>query len=165
MVEFKNEAKLSEPVTDAQRSAIEHRATWFALIYDEARKAGVENIEEVMRAAVKKTGKIHGSRFQEIMKDKNDFCEMCDYFLTPHARKNFEQEVTLCTHDELAADFHYCPFVAAWKKLNMSDEDIALLCDIAMDGDRGVAETMGAVLDIPKRIAYGDDCCHIHFHR
>ena len=93
---------------------------------DEGRKAGVENIEEVLRAAVRRCGHIHGARFHENMTDKTDLCQMCPQFLTPAAQLNFEQQVTICTHDELAADFHYCPFVTAFKKLEMSDEDIAL---------------------------------------
>lgn len=165
MVEFKNKATLSSPEIDAQRAAIEHRATWMALIYDEARKAGIENIEEAMRAAVRRTGHIHGERMRDTMADKDDFCSLCGLFLNPTAQKNFEQEVTLCSHDELAANFGYCAFISAWKKLNLSDEDIALLCDIAMEGDRGVADTMGAELDIPKRLSLGDDMCQIHFRR
>ena len=99
------------------------------------------------------------------MTDKTNLCQMCPQFLTPAAQLNFEQQVTICTHDELAADFHYCPFVTAFKKLDMSVEDIALLCDIAMEGDRGVGDAMGAELAIPKRISEGDDCCQIHYTR
>lgn len=165
MTEFKNVATINTEETDNLRAAIEHRATWLALIFDEGRKAGVANIEEVLRSAIRRCGHIHGARFHENMTDKDDFCQMCPQFLTPAAQKNFEQVITKCDHEELAADFHYCPFVSAFKKLDMSDEDIALLCDIAMDGDRGVGDSMGAELSIPKRIAYGDDCCQIHFTR
>lgn len=164
-MDFKNEAKIHTPETDNLRAAIEHRATWLALIFDEGRKAGVENIEEVLRAAVRRCGHIHGARFHENMTDKTNLCQMCPQFLTPAAQLNFEQQVMICTHDELAADFHYCPFVTAFKKLDMSDEDIALLCDIAMEGDRGVGDAMGAELAIPKRISEGDDCCQIHYTR
>ena len=46
-------------------------------------------------------------------------------------------------HDNLKVEFNYCALVNAWKKLGFDDEKIALLCDIAMEGDRGIAEVMG----------------------
>ena len=45
--------------------------------------------------------------------------------------------------DNLKVDFHYCALVSAWKKLGVDDAKIAKFCDIAMDGDRGIAESMG----------------------
>ena len=45
-----------------------------------------------------------------------------------------------CEDGKLSVDFHYCPLVAAWKKLGATDEECAVLCDIAMDGDRGICE-------------------------
>ena len=34
--------------------------------------------------------------------------------------------------DSLYLDFHYCPLVKAWQKAGCTDEEIARLCDIAM---------------------------------
>ena len=34
--------------------------------------------------------------------------------------------------DTLYLDFHYCPLVKAWQKAGCTDEEIARLCDIAM---------------------------------
>ena len=45
------------------------------------------------------------------------------------------------------------------------DEDIARLCDIAMCGDHGIGEEYGAVLDLPKCIAKGDDICALRYHK
>ena len=45
-----------------------------------------------------------------------------------------------CGDGKLSVEFHYCPLVAAWKKLGASDEECAVLCDIAMDGDRESAK-------------------------
>ena len=53
------------------------------------------------------------------------------------ARKVFEMDVIKSTDDELELHFHYCPLVKAWQKCGCSDEEIAMLCDIAMCGDRG----------------------------
>ena len=40
-----------------------------------------------------------------------------------------------------------------------------LLCDHAMCGDRGIAESFGCELDLPAAIARGDDMCQIRFVR
>ena len=74
-------------------------------------------------------------------------------------------DVKNCTDDELEIHFHYCPLVKAWQKAGCSDEEIAMLCDIAMCGDRGIGECYGAELDLPKTIANGDDICHLRYHK
>lgn len=40
-----------------------------------------------------------------------------------------------------------------------------LLCDHAMCGDRGIAQSFGCELDLPQTIARGDDICQIRFVR
>ena len=52
--------------------------------------------------------------------------------------------------------------VEAWKKLGLPQDEISALCDIAMDGDRGIIEGLGCLkFDLPKTIANGDDVCQI----
>ena len=50
-------------------------------------------------------------------------------------------------------------------KIAQVDEEIAMLCDIAMCGDHGIGESYGAVLDLPKCIAKGDDICSLRYHK
>jgi hypothetical protein len=76
-----------------------------------------------------------------------------------------EIDVLEATHDDLVAEFHQCPLVQAWEKLGYEGKELELLCDMAMDGDRGIADQMGLTLDITKTIAAGDGCCHLHFHK
>ena len=67
---------------------------------------------------------------------------------------------------EMKIDFHYCPLVAAWTKLTGDDEKIALLCDIAMDGDRGIASQFPSFeFELGKTIAKGDGICEVRFHK
>lgn len=45
-------------------------------------------------------------------------------------------------------------------------DEISALCDIAMDGDRGIIERLGCLkFDLPKTIANGDDVCQIRITR
>ncbi len=39
------------------------------------------------------------------------------------------------------------------------------LCDIAMCCDHGIGRCYGAVLDLPKCIAKGDDVCALRYHK
>lgn len=68
-------------------------------------------------------------------------------------------------HDNVTVNFHYCALLNAWKKLGFDDERCALLCDMAMDGDRGIAESMGLTLDLQETIARGCAICKLHFHK
>ena len=43
--------------------------------------------------------------------------------------------------------------------------EIRVLCDHAMCGDRGIAESFGCQLDLPATIARGDETCQIRFVR
>jgi hypothetical protein len=74
-------------------------------------------------------------------------------------------DVLESTDDKLSIDFHYCPLVKAWQNAGCSDEEIAMLCDIAMCGDHGIGECYGSVLDLPKCIAKGDDICALRYHK
>ena len=81
------------------------------------------------------------------------------------AQKVFEMDILRCDDDHLDIDFHYCPLVKAWQKQGCSDEEIRLLCDHAMCGDRGIAESFGCQLYLPATIARGDSTCQIRFVR
>ena len=84
---------------------------------------------------------------------------------TKPAQLVFEMDVLESTDDKLSLDFHYCPLVKAWQNAGCSDEEIAMLCDIAMCGDHGIGECYGAKLDLPKCIAKGDDICALRYRK
>ena len=75
------------------------------------------------------------------------------------------QEIHGATATETSVDFHYCALLSAWKKLGFDDETCAKLCDIAMDGDRGIAVAMGLTLDLTDTIAKGCATCKLCFHK
>jgi len=164
MSKIQNAPHLKEDKIDLARSCIEHRATWMALMYEEMEKAGCD-AEKVARAAIKRCGNIHGLGFKAKCKDPKDVAEFNTVFLFEDGRKNFEIDVVEVDRNHLKAEFHYCALVNAWKKLGLDDERIAKLCDIAMDGDRGIAESMGLTLDLSDTIAKGCTTCKLHFHK
>ncbi len=167
MTTIKNEATkyLDDVATDKTRAAIEHRATWFYLLLDEARKRGLE-WDDFARAAIGRCGHFHGQKkIKENCPDYEDMTKFLEVFIGEEQAKVLELEMLDESKDHLLMDFHYCPLVTAWQKLGCSQEDIEKLCDIAMDGDRGIAEEMGFDFKIISKIAEGADTCRIEFSK
>jgi hypothetical protein len=121
----------SENILDL-RAAIEHRATWFALLIEAAEEAGLD--PEFARTAITKCGHFHA---QTKFPKTDDLEEFAEVFATDNVKGIFDADVDV-TSKRLDIDFNYCPLVVAWEKLGISKEKQALLCDIAMDGDRGI---------------------------
>jgi len=143
------------------RAAFEHRATWFYLLIEEARKKGLG--EDFGREAIRSCGCFHG---------ENKFTKTSDLeaFAKEFANENvidiFEMEILKSTADELAIDFHYCPLVTAWQKFTNDESKIDRLCDIAMDGDRGIADVFSDFeFELGTTIAKGDKVCQIRFKK
>jgi len=154
---IKNNASLSNDRIDLQRACIEHRATWFALMIEEAKKQGLG--AEFAHNAVLRCGKFHG----EVKFPKTEsLTEFAAAFADTDTKNCFEMEILESTEEKLSIDFHYCPLLNAWKKLGLPDEAMPELCDIAMDGDRGIISTYpGWKFELGDTIANGDDVCQI----
>ena len=149
------------------RAQIEHRATWMALIYDEMVKAGVENAEEIIRRAIRRTGHFHGQRLLAGRESLTDCSAFQKEFLGEEdtlVPQTFLMKLK-ADEDNCCVEFHYCPLLAAWKKQGFDDETCALLCDMAMDGDRGIAEAIGITLTLTDTQAKGCETCKLRFHK
>ena len=157
--------KNPNPITIEVRKAIEHRATWMYLLLQEARERGLE-WDDFAREAIRKTGSIHGQLKMEKISDPSSMEEFQTVFAGETSRGVFEMEVVKQDQDSYHLDFHYCPLVNAWQKLGASAEDIEQLCDIAMDGDRGIAgEFEDIEFSLGDTIAEGKAVCQIRFDK
>lgn len=140
------------------RAAFEHRATWFYLLIQEARKRGLDY--DFAHDAIRQCGCWHGDNKYT---KTDDFTKFAPEFANQNVVDIFQMDVDV-NPDAMSIDFHYCPLVTAWKKLGATDEECAELCQIAMDGDRGIADTFPAFhFELGKTIAAGDDICEIRF--
>ena len=164
MSNIKNRSLVYDGPVDINRKAIEHRATWMGLTFKEMRNAGVD-AEGITRKAIRETGHFHGGLDKAACKDAKDLSEFEKVFLNNVTKSSFQMDVTEDTKDDLKIEFHYCPLISAWQKQGFNDEDCALLCDMAMDGDRGIAEAMGYTLELTDTIAKGCPVCKLHFHK
>ena len=163
MSKVKNDAKIKNPLIVAVREQLEHRAYWLYLLCDEAGKRGLD-WKDFGSAASRRCGLTHGAN--HVKKGGTDsLVGLRKTLFTKPAQMVFEMKIRESTDDKLSIDFHYCPLVKAWQKAGCTDEEIATLCDIAMCGDHGIGECYGAVLDLPKCIAKGDDICALRYHK
>ena len=159
-----NEPKHKFALLQAIREQLEHRALWMYLLCDEAKKKGL-NPEEYAPAAIKRCGLYQGANLVKKGGMGQSLKGLKKALFGKAAQLVFEMKIQRCTDDNLDIDFHYCPLVKAWQKQGCSDEEIQLLCDHAMCGDRGIAESFGCELDLPQTIAGGADTCQIRFVR
>ncbi|MDR0723004.1 MAG: L-2-amino-thiazoline-4-carboxylic acid hydrolase [Treponema sp.] len=142
------------------RAAIEHRATWMYLLIEEARKEGLR--VDFARRAITTCGCFHGKTKFTPTEDLEAFARE---FANPQVVDIFEMAVD-AQAEELTIDFHYCPLVSAWQKLTTDETKIAELCDIAMDGDRGIASIFPTfTFSLGKTIAQGYQVCEIRFKK
>lgn len=166
MIKIANDPKLvNDEKVNILRTAIEHRATWFYFLLDEVKKNGLD-AEKLGRTAISRCGCFHGA--EKIMKkceNPEDLRSFFKVFIDEVCMKAFEMEVKENTENKLYIDFYYCPLVAAWKKLNV-DDDIPLLCDIAMEGDRGICSKFdGYKFSLGKLISKGDRYCELRIDK
>jgi hypothetical protein len=155
---IKNQASIEDEHVRDVRAAIEHRATWLYCLLDEARKRGLD-WDDFARRAIFRVGCFHGEQKYFKTESLQAFSRQ---FPSELSQKVFEMEIAASTPDRYVVEFHYCPLVNAWQKLTDSEEEIAQLCDIAMEGDRGMASAFPAFkFDIEKKIAEGSDVCRL----
>jgi len=165
MEKIYSHAEHQELLVQEVRKAIEHRATWMYLLLKEARERGLE-WDDFARPAIFQTGCLGGQQRREKMKDLDNLVDFGSVFPGETSQKVFEMQFLAQDEERYQIDFHYCPLVSAWEKLGASAEEIDQLCDIAMEGDRGMASQFPAFeFSLGKTIAKGDEVCEIRFEK
>ena len=164
---IQNTPNTVDETVQVNRTQIEHRATWMALIYDEMQKAGID-AEPIIRKAIRRTGRIHGENLKAKCADPSNCEDFEKAFLGGEhsiGPRTFHMKDIRADHDNVTVNFNYCALVNAWQKLGFDDKTIDLLCDMAMEGDRGIADAMGLTLDLGDTIAKGRAHCDLHFKK
>lgn len=164
MSNIKNVPNQVDEVGAVNRAQIEHRATWMGLIYDEMVKAGIDG-ESIIRKAIKRCGHIHGENIKKRCTDPNNCEDFRKAFLSDLVVKTFDMRPINADKNSLTVDFHYCALITAWQKLGFDDKTCDLLCDMAMEGDRGIAEVMGLNFELGDTIAKGCETCKLRFQK
>lgn len=155
---IKNQANLDDPGLLDVRQALEHRATWFYFLLDEARKRGID-WEDLGRDAIFRCGTFHGG---EKFPGAETVEEFSLFFPGELAEKIFEMKIVKNPPHHMEITFHYCPLVAAWQRLGIDEAEIGTLCDMAMEGDRGIIASFPKLeMELGETIAGGADRCRL----
>jgi hypothetical protein len=147
-------------VVEKVRGAIKDRATYLALLYRSySTVLTAQEAQKVAREAIFEFGRIKAQKdpvpfSPQTWVDKHVAKGSADVFCSRIIKKadHSEQQMT------------YCPLVEAWQELGCSKQEIDLLCDIAMEVDRGRAAYHGIPLEITHRIAKEDATCCLVLH-
>jgi hypothetical protein len=140
------------------RAAIQDRATWFALLFDEFSTAlPEEQVIELSRKAIHKFGLLKAKKDPEPFGAKE--------WVLRHKEKGsadiFDSDIEY-SDTQAVQKMKYCALVEAWKIMGFGPEKIELLCDIAMEGDRGRADGHeGVSMELGETIAKGCDFCKL----
>ena len=140
------------------RSAIEDRAAVLFFLYREMKKAyGAAKAEKLARQAIFKFGIFKAKKRGRV----NTPDRWAKQHMEGISGKIFKSKAAEIGKTESELNFYYCPLVEAWKKLGATKKEIALLCDIAMEGDRGRASIERFGVEIPQTIGCGDNYCRL----
>jgi len=165
MSRIKNEPTVTDmEIINVRRAAIEQRAKWAGAFLVEARKDGID-LEPIMRRAIYNIGLESGKQELAKLGGKCTAGSYGRYFVTKKYSECFEKKIEQDGEDDFVCSLNYCPLCAAWQKMGLSDDDCALLCDIAMEGDRGIAEGLGLDFDIESTKAKGAHNCMLHYRK
>ncbi len=139
------------------RAAIGDRALYLALLYRSFSNAlPKDEVERLAREAIHEFGLYKGKSDLHKMTPKS----WVEHHVTCGGADLFESKVVI-GDDQCEQQMTYCPLMAAWKELGCSDAEMDLLCDIAMEVDRGRADFHGIPYELNESLAKGDPFCRL----
>lgn len=164
MSNIKNKPNITDDyVVNVRRAAIEHRGKWAAAFYEEAKAEGID-LEPIMRRAIRKVGLRAGEKEKKDFEGKDLNAETyAKYFTGKALSDTFEKKLVSADENEAVVTLNYCALLKAWQDMGMSDEECAMMCSIAMEGDRGIAEGVGLDFELEGTLADGCECCTLRY--
>ncbi|MAG98873.1 MAG: L-2-amino-thiazoline-4-carboxylic acid hydrolase [Alphaproteobacteria bacterium] len=142
------------------RAAVKDRAAWLLYLYRAFSDVlPPEEVEKRLRQGVREFGHLKGRR------DGAGFTSR--QWIDGHENKGsklvFDSKLVRGngTNEQ---QMGFCPLVELWRDEGCTPEETLLLCDIAMEGDRGRAEAHGMDMELEQTLAAGDACCRLIIH-
>lgn len=140
------------------RAAIQDRAIWFALLFDEfSTVLPEEKVVELCKKAIYKFGLLKATKDPVPFSAK----EWVDRHREKGSADIFDSDIE---YSDLQAiqKMKHCALVEAWKEMSLSREKIELFCDIVTEGDRGRANGHADIdIELHETIAKGCDYCRL----
>lgn len=158
-ITIKNIPLVNDTLSKEVRFENQKRGMVYYLMVKHATKAGLDK-EAFARAAVHRIGVDNSKGFREF-----DFRDFIFNFMDSGLISQFRPELMEMTDDEARVDFHYCPMLGGLMNMSEDTDEIGLLCDCAMETDRGLTEAIGLDFELGGTIATGNPTCELCFKR
>ncbi len=122
------------------------------------RRWGRAEAISAMREAIRAWGRWQGAGLAARAGDP--FAGLLESFvLAPDGGRMFEPKVARCDAGGLDAQMMRCPLKEAWGEAGLAEAEIALLCNIAAEADRGALEAAGFAVEIECWAPGKAGCC------
>ncbi|MDC0693243.1 L-2-amino-thiazoline-4-carboxylic acid hydrolase [Klebsiella pasteurii] len=159
-----NAATLNDEVTLALRAITEKRAATIGYLLDESRQRQIA--DDFAREAIRHYGRDLGYKIRAQMENERDLQEFAGLFTRGLESQVYEMEPVSIGRAEFIVLFHYCPYVNCWQQQGRGASEIAMLCDICMEGDHALTDAFsGLHLEVQTALARGDAACRLRFYQ
>lgn len=150
-----------DAVVQNVRAAIGDRAIYLGLLYRSFSQAlPPDQAEALARKAIYEFGQLKGKADNGPMTPDS----LVDHHVACGGAAIFETEIVKAG-DRTEMHMTFCPLMTGWKQMGCSASEMDLLCDIAMEVDRGRADYHGVPYEISERLAKGDPFCRLVFKK
>jgi hypothetical protein len=143
---------------------MKNRALMYYHIYRElSLEVGPDKAQAILKRAIYKRGLETGKMLAEYGPD--DLAGLKEAFLekvVPHDGSMFAPEIISCDDKELNIKFHRCPLKEAYLESGLSEEETAIMLDIAAQVDYGTFEGAGFRFHADTWRPGRSGCCHLH---
>ena len=140
-----------------------NRAMLYHLILEELQKEiGAARAEELLGRAIAQRGAQKASRYAAFAPRDLEGLKAAFVGDLPDCGAMIAPEVVRCDAEALDIKFHRCPLKQAWLDAGLSEEEVARLCRIAGQVDRGLFETAGFRFHADTYQPGGEGCCYLH---
>ncbi len=144
-------------VVQKVRAAIKDRALYLAFLYRSFSKAlPAEQAEKLAREAIFEYGRARSANDSGKATPEG----WVDNHMAKGSGAVFESRISK-KEDCCLQEMTFCPLMEAWRELGCSAEEMDLLCDIAMEVDRGSAAAHRLTVEMPMRAGKGDPFCRL----
>lgn len=148
--------------TELVRSGIEQRGLWLYQFMEEAKKQGLD-YETFGRSVIFECGCAKGRMNFDQTESLINFANQ---YQPESGRKAFDGQILELNEEKLVVESTYCPLVKKWLELTDDEEYIKTLCDIAMDGDRGIMSCFPEFkFNLINTIPNGDGKCRVEIYK
>ena len=158
---IRNIPLVNDTLTREIRFENERRGMIYIQMVRHAEKYGLDR-EQYARAAVNRIGRDNARGFQTHYDYLPDFVLG---FMNEGLISQFRPELMEMTDDEALVHFHYCPMLGGMTRMSDDASELELLCDCAMETDRGLTDQIGIDFELGGTIANGCDTCQLHFKK